>query len=553
MPEQPQVPGLLQGNLLGQYVAMFLIVHAGFGCLLYVTQLTQTAASLALIAGGSWIIGRAVGAYGGRWVTPLVTTALLAAVLLLTKGREIVPHSAIFSPLVFVGMLVIVLIADVLDLLARRMGSWQALGNSQHALVLWGLSLTFVIFMVIIPTGALILEWLNPEPGRGLVPEMTLYERVRLGILQGMVALTFFTVGGNVGSFLNVVAFRMPRGESVVFSPSRCPACETQIRATDNIPILGWLFLRGQCRNCQVKISPRYPIVEAIAAVMFLLLYFVELISGGANIAVRRPNIYTGVLWIIFYTKFDLLALYFFHCFSLSVLLAWALVDYDRQRVPWKANGLMIGILLVALTCWGGLLPVPWYATPFQTAGLAWLNGLPRVGLGAGLIGGLVGTLVGLLVRLLLEYGNRRPDSVLPRFGHTVGCSAIVGVTLGWQAVSGVWLLTLVIYPIMLGFRSKCGELPLTIAMLAAYLLQLVGWRWLTDSWGAWWPSPATTVAAWPVVAVVLGFLALVNRFAAGSPTATSDPTAAAVSSDELPPTEVGATEPPATPPETAT
>lgn len=73
-----------------------------------------------------------------------------------------------------------------------------------------------------------------------------------------------------IGSFLNVVAWRLPRGESLVRPGSRCPGCETPIRPYDNVPVLSWLLLRGRCRACGVRISPRYPAVEAATAVLYV-------------------------------------------------------------------------------------------------------------------------------------------------------------------------------------------------------------------------------------------------------------------------------------------
>jgi leader peptidase (prepilin peptidase)/N-methyltransferase len=72
-----------------------------------------------------------------------------------------------------------------------------------------------------------------------------------------------------IGSFLNVVAYRLPRGESLVAPPSHCPGCDTPIKPWDNIPLLSWIFLRGRCRSCSERISPRYPLVELATAVLF--------------------------------------------------------------------------------------------------------------------------------------------------------------------------------------------------------------------------------------------------------------------------------------------
>ena len=76
-------------------------------------------------------------------------------------------------------------------------------------------------------------------------------------------------VGLLVGSFLNVVIWRVPRGESVVSPPSHCPACDRPLRWRDNIPVVSWLLLRGRCRDCGAPISRRYPLVELATAAVF--------------------------------------------------------------------------------------------------------------------------------------------------------------------------------------------------------------------------------------------------------------------------------------------
>ena len=82
-------------------------------------------------------------------------------------------------------------------------------------------------------------------------------------VFAGLVGLAF-------GSFLNVVLYRLPKGESLNNPPSRCPACGTPIRWRDNIPVVSWLLLRGRCRDCGVAISPRYPAIEMATAVVFI-------------------------------------------------------------------------------------------------------------------------------------------------------------------------------------------------------------------------------------------------------------------------------------------
>ena len=114
-------------------------------------------------------------------------------------------------------------------------------------------------------------------------------------------------LGLNVGSFLNVVAHRVPRGESVVRPPSACPRCGAGIRARHNVPVLGWLMLRGRCFDCAEPISARYPLVEAATGLLFGL--------AGWRFAAEPL----------------LLAAYL--CFA-AIAVALALIDLDVRRLP---------------------------------------------------------------------------------------------------------------------------------------------------------------------------------------------------------------------------
>jgi leader peptidase (prepilin peptidase)/N-methyltransferase len=86
-------------------------------------------------------------------------------------------------------------------------------------------------------------------------------------------AVAVFLFGIVAGSFVNVVIHRFPRGESVVFPGSHCPACGAPIRAMDNVPVLSWLLLRGRCRDCRAPISARYPLVELVNGILWVAVY----------------------------------------------------------------------------------------------------------------------------------------------------------------------------------------------------------------------------------------------------------------------------------------
>ena len=114
-----------------------------------------------------------------------------------------------------------------------------------------------------------------------------------------------------IGSFLNVVAYRLPRGESVVFPASHCPSCDTPIKPYDNVPVLSWLILRGRCRSCHTAISARYPIVEAVTAG---LLVAVVLTQG------EGADLWLGLAFVI-------------------LLVPVTLIDLDHRIIP---NTLML-------------------------------------------------------------------------------------------------------------------------------------------------------------------------------------------------------------------
>src|SRR5688572_4608975 len=114
--------------------------------------------------------------------------------------------------------------------------------------------------------------------------------------------------GAVIGSFLNVVAHRVPLGESLVSPGSRCPECEAPVKPYDNIPVVSWLVLRGRCRNCGTRISPRYPLVELATALAFAA---VVAIRGFDNdLVLELPFV--------------------------AALIALAAIDYDHKLLPNK-------------------------------------------------------------------------------------------------------------------------------------------------------------------------------------------------------------------------
>jgi leader peptidase (prepilin peptidase) / N-methyltransferase len=113
-----------------------------------------------------------------------------------------------------------------------------------------------------------------------------------------------------VGSFLNVVVWRVPRGESVVRPASACPSCHATIRPWDNVPVLSWFVLRGRCRDCGAAISRRYPLVEAVTGLLFALVV-VRFLGAGSQVWAVPAYLYLA-----------------------AVAVALALIDVDTHRLP---------------------------------------------------------------------------------------------------------------------------------------------------------------------------------------------------------------------------
>ncbi len=118
------------------------------------------------------------------------------------------------------------------------------------------------------------------------------------------VAAALFVLGCVFGSFITVVAHRVPRGEDFVSGRSRCPDCGAQIAARDNIPVVGWLLLRGRCRNCGEPISARYPLTEAGLGLIWAVTY---LVLGDDDIAeLALGLVFCALLVAITLTDLDL-------------------------------------------------------------------------------------------------------------------------------------------------------------------------------------------------------------------------------------------------------
>ncbi|HEX5245471.1 MAG TPA: prepilin peptidase [Tepidisphaeraceae bacterium] len=205
-----------------------------------------------------------------------------------------------------------------------------------------------------------------------------------------VVPIFVLALGACVGSFLNVVVWRLPRGESLITPPSHCPKCNNLLKWYDNVPVIGWLMLGGKCRFCKEKISARYPIIEAITGLLFLgyyLMFFVVQIGPivGVN---AEGHILTGARPLSIVTDWPI---YFLDMVLLSGLLAASLIDAEQYIIPLEIPWFIAVVALIVHAVFdepstpGGLVAQPLPAALAVGAGigviisfLLWLTGMLR-------------------------------------------------------------------------------------------------------------------------------------------------------------------------------
>ncbi|MBQ2624215.1 MAG: prepilin peptidase [Kiritimatiellae bacterium] len=141
--------------------------------------------------------------------------------------------------------------------------------------------------------------------------------------LAPILAFFSFWLGACIASFLNVVIWRAPRGESIVSPPSHCPKCNSPIKWYQNIPIISWLALRGKCANCRAPISPRYILIETLGGVLFLAA-FLHMLKFGL------PLHFLVVYWI-----------------WIALMIVGSFIDFDHQLLPdfVTVGGMALGLV----------------------------------------------------------------------------------------------------------------------------------------------------------------------------------------------------------------
>lgn len=259
--------------------------------------------------------------------------------------------------------------------------------------------------------------------------------------MEAFLAVVFLVTGAAVGSFLNVCAYRIPKGESIAYPPSRCPACSSDIRAYDNIPVLSFLLLSGRCRDCGARISLKYPLVELI----------------------------TGVLWAAAYYQFGLDLRLAYSLFFITVLVVLSAIDYDTKTIPNRlllpamaasvlllplhflkietlpvVNGLSVSAAALGFAAGGGFLYLVAVVAPLIFKKEAMGGGDIKLAAFMGLfLGGYVmlalfiGFFLGALIGIVMIAKDRRNAQDMIPFGPFLAAGSVITLFFGPQLFNG--------------------------------------------------------------------------------------------------------------------
>ncbi|HKR01828.1 MAG TPA: prepilin peptidase [Pyrinomonadaceae bacterium] len=254
-----------------------------------------------------------------------------------------------------------------------------------------------------------------------------------LGLPLWVTCVFVAAFGAIIGSFLNVVIHRLPREESIVFPNSRCPTCGARIRSFDNLPIISYLILRGRCRACRARISPRYPAVEALTALLYLAVFLFDFYWRG------------GITAII---PFDLV--------FVTALVALIFIDAEHMLLPNAITYPGIAFAVVARLALPFLVGVNAFEDlPSLAYGKFW--SLPLWA--TSLIGAAIGALVGGGSLWLMGWLWERLRGVEAMGLGDVKMMFMVGAYLGWRlTILTIFLGVLSGSIIGVGLMARRGE-----------------------------------------------------------------------------------------------
>lgn len=304
-----------------------------------------------------------------------------------------------------------------------------------------------------------------------------------MNIYDTSVQVIVFWLGAAIGSFLNVVVYRVPAGLSVMWPPSRCPKCFHQLGMGENIPILGWLLLRGKCRHCHTPIAPRYPIVETITAIIFVLIY------NHFGLTIQTLGYFLLMCW----------------------LFALTLIDLDTMTLPnpLTQSGLVLGLVFQAMV---GYLD----------------NSYSVIGLRESLMQGILAMVLGIWLYDTIAIVGSMMMGRSAQGGGDAKLLATIGAWSNWKVVlltAGLAsVLAIVGFVVVAGYSTfksggiKAGAnkltqpLPFGPAIACGAAMAIFGGDWLIESYLQFMRSDARYLVGVPLLIALTGLWWWVRR-----------------------------------------
>jgi len=295
-------------------------------------------------------------------------------------------------------------------------------------------------------------------------PQLTQPFDLLAGAQPWLLAVWVGVLGASIGSFLNVVIYRVPRRMSLVHPGSHCPACGKPIRWYHNLPLFGWLILGGRCHDCQAAISPRYPMIEAVTSVLFLSLAW----AGPLD----HPALDEPVDLSSYWSTVTLWTLLGYHLVMLCTVLCLAMIDRDRavDRALRFPGGLVIGVTVAGL-----VIPAAWRLyVPDASHAMGVGPFSPKF---PGMLASVAGGLTAIVYSAVASPAMVGQAMVAGRTHRTTRAYAasslwVVGLFLGPRPVAEIAAATAVFYCLVTCFPRIGGRLTWPRVLFA------VAWVW---------------------------------------------------------------------------
>jgi len=356
-----------------------------------------------------------------------------------------------------------------------------------------------VTLLLVVPSAMTLILRLDYEPSLPVRRWLMFFDQARFPAIRVFCHVWVFFLGGCFASFLNVVAWRVPRGKSILGS-SQCPQCSVKLTfPRANLPVLGWLRNGGRCGKCEVPIPVRYLIAELVLGFAFLILFVFQTTSGGVTIPFRTPDLDLGIHHNLLSPGTDLLLTLGFHLTILSLIFTLAIAATENFSAPislvvagiiatigFQSASAAIGIVDFQFGNWeagiasGRFLKMAESPTEFLTAAA-------------------LGIAASAVCFLAICFSDHRS-----RFG-AFGSLLLIGIAFGWQAVLSITVITCVLLPLV--------RFNVTGIIFIATLIHLCLWQMQTLC--EWWPGPASGPRQMICAAVYIGLFATFYRYLA--------------------------------------